>query len=92
MREPLPTFFTRSAVGLGYDSIVRVPFFAVSQGHNYGLQLADLITTVIGLRFQGDERVQPLWEIVKRMLYYPTVAGRPQSSLKVMRQRGIEMK
>ncbi|MFW6132741.1 MAG: DUF3800 domain-containing protein [Planctomycetota bacterium] len=55
----ITNFFVRSQIGLGYDSILRVPFFAVSQGHNYGLQVADLVTTVIGLRFQGELWVQP---------------------------------
>lgn len=81
----ITNFFTRSQLGLGYDSILRVPFFAVSQGHNYGLQLADLITTVIGLFFQQGRAYRPLWEIVRSMLYVTRVGGRDQTSLKTMR-------
>jgi hypothetical protein len=33
----ITNFFVGSSLGLGYDSILRVPMFAVSQGHNYGL-------------------------------------------------------
>jgi hypothetical protein len=81
----ITNFFTKSTVGLGYDSIIRMPMFAVSQGHNYGLQLADLITTVIGLRFQGEDRIKPLWKIVQDMLIDQDVAGFKRSSLKLMR-------
>lgn len=82
----ITNFFVKSPVGKGFDSILRIPLFAVSQGHNYGLQLADLVTTVIALNFQGRKEFRPLWEIVKRMLVSFEVGGRRQSSLKVMRQ------
>jgi len=81
----ITNFFMRSRVGVSYDSILRVPFFALSQGHNYGLQLADLVTTVLGLRFQGYRWLDPLWRLVQGMLYEPHVGGLRQSSLKVMR-------
>jgi hypothetical protein len=83
----ITNFFVRSQTGIGYDSILRVPFFAVSQGHNYGLQVADLITTVIGIRFQGAPWIQPLWNLVRGMLYKTTMGGQPVSSLKVMKDR-----
>lgn len=81
----ITNFFVKSSIGTGYDSILRVPLFAASQGHNYGLQLADLVTTVIALRFQGERRVQSLWQIVHRMLDVRTVGSLRQSSLRVMR-------
>lgn len=83
----ITNFFVRSATGLGYDSILRIPLFAVSQGHNYGLQLADLVTTVIALSFQGKRDFAPLWRIVKQMLYEVPVGGQIQTSLKVMRHQ-----
>jgi hypothetical protein len=82
----ITNFFIRSTVGLGYDNILRVPFFAVSEGHNYGVQLADLVTTTIALRFQGWREYDPLFRIVQQMLYHSTVGGQVQTSLKVMRQ------
>ncbi len=78
--------FVRSQMGLGYDSILRIPFFAVSQGHNYGLQLADLVTTVVALFFEGRREFKPFWDIVKEMFYMTEVGGQTQSSLKVMRE------
>ncbi|MBN2218588.1 MAG: DUF3800 domain-containing protein [Pirellulales bacterium] len=81
----ITNFFVKSAIGKGYDSILRIPLFAVSQGHNYGLQLADLVTTVIALNFQGRREFRPLWNTVKRMFYVSDVGGNQQTSLKVMR-------
>jgi hypothetical protein len=39
-------------------SIVRTPFFAISQAQNVGLQLADFVTTIVGLRFAGNKNIQ----------------------------------
>lgn len=82
----ITNFFVRSPLGLSYDAILRTPFFAVSQGHNYGLQLADLVTTVIAMRFQGDRRVDPLWKILQGMIYTKSIGGIQQTSLKVMKE------
>ena len=83
----ITNFFVRSTVGLGYDSVLRVPFFAVSQGHNYGIQFADLIATTIAIYFQGWREYRPLWKIVQQMLYSASVGGQTQTSLKVMREQ-----
>lgn len=85
--KSITNFFVKSAIGTGYDSILRVPFFAVSQGHNYGLQVADLVTTVIAQFFQGNREYEPLWEIVKDMLYEIPLGGQVINSLKVIRQK-----
>lgn len=82
----ITNFFVKSPVGKGFDSILRIPLFAVSQGHNYGLQLADLVTTVVALNFQGRKEFRPLWKIVNGMLVSADVGGRRQTSLKVMKQ------
>ena len=82
----ITNFFTRHAIGIGYDGIFRTPLFAVSQGHNYGLQIADLITTIIALKFQGERRIQPLFNIVRhQMLDTREVGGINVSSLKILR-------
>ncbi|MCH8344308.1 MAG: DUF3800 domain-containing protein [Planctomycetes bacterium] len=84
----ITNFFARSHLGAGYDSIVRVPFFAIGRGHHYGMQLADLITTVVAQRFAGEKAVQPLWRIVqRRMLYHCEIGKLPITSLKVMRTK-----
>jgi len=81
----ITNFLSRHAIGRGYDTILRVPVTATSEGHNSGLQLADLITTVIGLRFQGEKRVQPLFRHVLAMLHRTSVGGQKLTGLKVMR-------
>jgi hypothetical protein len=81
----ITNFFMRSSIGMGYDSIIRAPLFAVSQGHNYGVQLADLITTVIARRFEGESRIMPLWKIVQDMIVVQRVGEQRISSLKVVR-------
>jgi hypothetical protein len=85
--EAITNFLTRSTIGGTYDSIVRVPFFGVSQAQNYGLQVADLVTTVIGLKFSGESRVDPLWHVIQRMLYRTTLGDRRISSLALIKQR-----
>ena len=85
--KAITNFLVKSPVGRRYDSMLPYPLFAVSQGHNYGLQLADVITTVIAKRFEGDERTDPLWRLAKQMLHRFEDGGRCWSSLKVLRPR-----
>lgn len=84
--KAITNFFVKSHVGRTFDTIIRIPLFAVSQGHNYGLQLADLVTTSVALRFQGRREFDPMWDIVKSTLYTITLGGKAQTSLKVMRE------
>ena len=87
----ITNFFSRSHIGLSYDSIFRVTMFAVSEGHNYGLQLADLVTTVIGLKFQGEQRSDCLWQIMRRLIPIERVGIHKQSSLKVIKQKPVAL-
>lgn len=80
--KAITNFLVKSPVGRKYDSILPYPLFAVSQGHNYGLQLADIVTTVVAKKFQGDERIRPLWDIVKDMIYRFSDGDRRWTSLK----------
>lgn len=80
-------FFLRSPVGLGYDRIIKTPFFGVSQANNAGLQLADLVTTVIAHRFQGSEAIAPLWNRVRGMVYHGRVGERSVQGLKLIRDK-----
>ncbi|MBY0311634.1 MAG: DUF3800 domain-containing protein [Phycisphaerales bacterium] len=80
-------FLSRSTRGMGYDSIIKTPFFGVSKANNYGLQLADLVTTVISCRFQGNETIYPLWLKAKHMFYRSYVGEQRISSLRVLRKK-----
>lgn len=82
----IANFFMKSRMGTSYDTIIKTPFVGVSKANNYGLQLADLVTTVVGIRFQGDkDEIADLFRIVSRMLFQIEVGSLRQSSLKVMR-------
>jgi hypothetical protein len=82
----ITNFFTRSPRGLAMDSIVKTPFFAISQAHNIGLQLADFVTRIIGLRFAACADIQPYFDHLKHGIYsYQDNRGRRISGLKVIR-------
>jgi hypothetical protein len=49
----ITNFFQRHAAGIAMDSIIPTPFYAISQAQSVGVQLADFVTTIIGLRFSG---------------------------------------
>jgi len=83
--KAITNYLVRSPVGQKYDSILPYPLFAVSQGHNYGLQLADVITTVIALRFEGEVWTEELWRMVSSMLYRFSEGQRKWTSMKVLR-------
>lgn len=84
----ITNFFVRSAYGLSLDSIIKTPFFAISQAQNVGLQLADFATTVVGLRFSSHPNAKPYFEALKRCFFsFKNNDGYWVSSLKVIRAR-----
>jgi hypothetical protein len=84
--EAITRFFQRSQMGARLDSIIQTPFFAISQSHNIGLQLADLVTTVIGLRFASHESIKPFFSKLKRSIPdFHIESDRVISGLKVIR-------
>lgn len=83
--EAITNFFQRSSLGLSFDSIVKTPFFAISQSQNVGLQLADFVTTVVGLRFSSHPEATPYFEMLKRCVFSYEENGFWKSGLKVLR-------
>lgn len=84
--EAITNFFQRSNQGSAMDAIVQTPFFAISQAQNVGLQLADLVTTIIGLRFSSHGDIKPTFADLKRSI--PSIRnqdGTVVSGLKVLR-------
>lgn len=82
----ITNFFQRSPRGLSMDSIIKTPFFAISQAQNIGLQLADFVTTVIGLRFCSHPYIQSYFSLLgKCFFFYRLESGVQVSSLKVIR-------
>ncbi len=81
-------FFQRSHAGSQLDAIIQTPLFAISQTHNIGLQLADLVTTVIGLQHAAHARIEPFYGKLKRCIPDFFIDGnRKTSGLKVLRTR-----
>ena len=78
-------------MGRGYDTIIRTPFFAVSQAQNIGLQLADVITTVYGMRFQGRREAIPFFRELRKTIYRFKVGMQTVSSLRVIKDLGAEL-
>lgn len=81
----ITNFFMRSPSGLALDSILKTPFFAISQAQNVGLQLADFVTTVIGLRFESCPHIQPYFELLRPCIYTYQDAGKRITGLKLFR-------
>jgi hypothetical protein len=84
--EAITNFFLRSPQGLTLNSILKTPFFAISQSQNVGLQLADFVTTIIGLRFESSAEIQPYFDALKRCIYaYTDNDNNRISGLKLLR-------
>ena len=84
--ETITNFFSRSPTGLSFDNILKTPLFGISQSQNIGLQLADVVTYIIGLTFAGFEDARPFWKELKKAIYsWRKSDGKLQSSLKVLR-------
>jgi len=84
--EAITNFFQRSNQGAAMDSIVQTPLFAISQAQNVGLQLADLVTTIIGLRFSSHQDIAPVFASLKRSIpFFEQNDGTKVSALKVLR-------
>ncbi len=85
--EAITNFFQDDVRGLTMDSMVRTPFYAISQANNVGLQLADLVTTVISLKFAGSDAIAPHYARLRRAIPSSILdyAALRVSGLKVMR-------
>ncbi|HEY3932085.1 MAG TPA: DUF3800 domain-containing protein [Verrucomicrobiae bacterium] len=81
----ITNFFTRSPRGLALNSILKTPFFAISQAQNIGLQLADFVTTIIGLRFESCVHIRPYYELLKPCIYSYMLEGKRITGLKLIK-------
>ncbi len=85
--EAITNFFQRSNQGVAMGSIVQTPLFAISQAQNVGLQLADLVTTIIGLPFASHPHIASIFASLKRSIpFYEQNDGSKVSALKVLRR------
>ncbi len=84
--EAITNFFVRSPIGLAMDNIIKTPFFAISQAQNVGLQLADFVTTIIGLKFARSTNIEPYWQRLRSGIYTWKKDGLyRQTTLKILR-------
>lgn len=83
----ITNFFLRSPDGLSLDRVLDTPFFGISQSQNVGLQLADLVTTVIGMRFERNPNGGEFFKLLKPCIYrWQDPPGVSHSGLKVIRR------
>ncbi len=64
--KSLSNFFHKSRRGQAFDTILKVPFFAISS-ENVGIQAADIVAYILGARFTGNRRKIEFFERVKKL-------------------------
>jgi len=55
LSKSISNFFHKSGAGQSFDTIIKVPFFAMSS-ENIGVQMADIGAYILGSRFTGDKK------------------------------------
>lgn len=82
--KAMTSYMVRSGAGRGMrSSILEVPLFAISQAYNVGLQLADIVTTIIGIHAEGNYQIEELYNQIHGQLYsWKDNYGRGMSSLR----------
>lgn len=64
------SYMVRSGAGRGMrSSILEIPMFAISQAYNVGLQLADLVTTIVGIHAEGHDLAEDLYKQLHSQFY-----------------------
>ncbi len=64
--KSVSNFFHKSRTGQSFDTIIKVPFFAIS-GENVGIQMADIGAHILGSRFTGDTKRMEFFKKVKNL-------------------------
>lgn len=81
----ITNFLQRSPPGLAMDSIVRTPFFAISQAQNVGLQLADFVTSIITRKHSHNPNIGPYYERLRKAIpHWQSIEGHHVSGVKVI--------
>lgn len=66
----ITNFFRRSKDGRKLDRIIDAPLFGISQAQNVGLQLADLVTTIIAMRFEEHPNGTEFYKLLERAIFH----------------------
>lgn len=66
--KSVSNFFHKSQAGQAFDSIIKVPLFAIST-ESVGIQLADMIAYILGARFTGVKQKIEFFRRAKEIEY-----------------------
>ena len=66
--KSVSNFFHKSHAGQTFDSIIKVPLFAIST-ESVGIQLADMVAYILGARFTGDKQKLEFFRKAKEIEY-----------------------
>src|SRR4030042_4799976 len=64
--KSVSNFFHKSSVGRLFDTINKVPLFAISS-ENVGIQMADIVAHILGSRFTGERILMEFFKMVKTL-------------------------
>ena len=91
--KSVSNFFHKSQKGLIFDSIIKVPLFAIST-ENIGIQLADMVSHILGGRFTGNIRKFEFFRGAKELEYksrklFPGKEGKqyPLNGFKIIKEK-----
>ena len=66
--KSVSNFFHKSHAGQAFDSIIKIPLFAIST-ESVGIQLADMTAYVLGARFTGNKQKYEFFRKAKELEY-----------------------
>ena len=66
LSKSISNFFHKSGTGQSFDTIIKVPFFAMSS-ENIGVQIADIEAHILSSRFTGDKKKAEFFRKLKEL-------------------------
>ncbi len=92
--KSLSNFFHKCSIGRGFDTILKVPFFAISN-ENSGIQLADMIGHIIGRYHTGNKNtIKEFYDLIKQMEFVSNAKFKinpstslPRTGIKVIHEK-----
>jgi Protein of unknown function (DUF3800) len=82
LSKSVSNFFHRSGTGQSFDTIIKVPFFAISS-ENMGIQMADIGAHILGARFTGDQKKAEFFKKLKSLEFVSNTLIEINSTLKL---------
>lgn len=88
LSKAVSNFFHKSRAGREYNSIIKVPFFAIST-ENIGIQLADISANIIGSSFSGSNHKLEFFRKIKNLEFISRTEFEMDG--KLYKMRGIKV-